>query len=928
MKKSLILLYFFILFTVSAFGHKTHFTISYDPDYAPFSYTQQGKPYGLLIDIWELWAKKNNYTIEFVNAGVWDNAIDLTKNKKVDFFLGTEVYKDWMFGSDEIYKAKTSLFKYISKNTKNLSKTQNYKIGIVGNDYEQNIQEQFINAKVHIYKDYKSVLNDLIEKKIDFLYDDRLAVKFYVFENRLYHLIRPIDDFSLLSPIQAISHDQGLIDIFNQGFQKIDITELKNIEKKWIISDKLYFEEDENKKHIFSLSDEEKEFIKKHTLEVSVSKAWKPFSFLNNGKPNGISSDFWDYIVKKSDLKVNYHFSSIFTEQLEAVKNKELDLIYSTGKTKERERYALFSKPYATFPISIATLKDENFIENANALIYKKVAVGENFTAHKMLKEIYPAMDFILVSSIKEGLEKVSNKEAFAYVDIQPNLSYNINKLGFKDLKITGNTGLDFELRVMVRDDYPLLVSIINKTIDSMDEIEKSKIISKWSNIQFEESFDHDTLWEIIILVSIVILAILYRYFMTRKLNRSLKKTVEERTKELQTLNENLENLVNEKTKEIQEINDSMEEAQKLAHLGNYKHDLKTSTLYWSDEHYRIFGFDPIFTTPTYDLYLSSIHPEDKEKVLKNIEYVKRNDKTLRFEYRLLLKNKKIKYVESTARAKHDDKGDIESIVGTILDMTSLKILELEKRKHENLLAQQSKMAAMGEMLENIAHQWRQPLSLISTSSTAVQLHHEMNTLDDKVISSSMEKINEASQYLSKTIDDFRNFFSTDKKILRFNLNDVIDKCILLLSSKIENNKIKIIKQSEDIYINTLESELIQVIMNLIKNGIDALEDKEDERLIFIDIIEEKSIVILKIKDNGGGIEDSIKDRIFEPYFTTKHKSQGTGIGLYMSLEIITKHIKGDMNVKNVSYTYEGDEYKGALFTIYIPKELTDETIY
>ena len=924
MKRSFILLYFFILFTVSAFAHKTHFKISYDPEYAPFSYKQQGKPYGLLIDIWELWAQKNNYTIEFVNAKFWDNAIDLAKNKKVDFFLGTEAHENWMYGSDEIYKAKTSLFKYISKNTKNISKTRNYKIGIVGSDYEQSIQNQFINAKITIYKDYKSVLKDIMDKKIDFLYDDRLAVKFYVFENRLYHLIRPIDEFSTLSPIQAISHSKELIDIFNRGFKKLNIEELIKIEKKWIISDKLYFEDDENKKQHFSLSDEEKEFIQKHTLEVSISKAWKPFSFLNNNKPDGISSDFWEYIAKKNNLKVNYHFSSIFTEQLEAIKDKELDLIYSTGITKERERYALFSKPYISFPLSIATLKDENFIENANSLIYKKIAVGENFTAHKMLKDIYPTMDFVLVSSIKEGLEKVSNKEAFAYVDIQPTLSYNINKLGFKDLKITGNTGLEFELRVMVRDDYPLLVSIINKTIDSMDEIEKNKIISKWSNIQFEERFDHNTFWKIFIFISIIILALSYRYFMIRKLNRSLKKTVEERTKELKSLNENLETLVEEKTKEIQEINSNMQEAQKIAHLGNYKHYLKTDTLYWSDEHYRIFGLEPIFTTPTYDLYLSSIHPDDKEKVLKNIEYVKRTDKTLRFEYRLLLKNKKIKYVESTARVKRDKNGEIEYIEGTILDMTSLKILELEKRKHENLLAQQSKMAAMGEMLENIAHQWRQPLSLISTSSTAVQLHHEMNTLDDKVISSSMEKINEASQYLSKTIDDFRNFFSTDKKILRFNLNDVIDKCLLLLSSKIENNQIKIVKQSEDIYINTLESELIQVIMNLIKNSIDALEDKEGKRFIFIDIIEEKSIVILKIKDNGGGIEESIKDRIFEPYFTTKHKSQGTGIGLYMSLEIVTKHIKGDMNVKNVSYTYENSEYKGALFTIYIPKELKD----
>ena len=910
----------FILFTfiTQTYANKEPFKISYDPDYAPFSYIEDNKAHGLLIEIWMLWAKENNYSIEFVNGKLWDDAINLARDKKVDFFLGTEVYEDWMHGSEEIYKAQTSLFT-LNSNKNILSKNLNVTVGIIGEDYTEYINDTFENANIKVYEDYKSIFKDLINKNIDLIYDDSLAIKFYALEKRLFHLITPLNTYASLSPIQAISHNKKLIDLFNNGLKKLSTKSLLQIEKKWILNDTLQYENFEKQiKH--ELSDEEKEFIKKHSFNISVSKSWKPFSFLNNGEADGISSDFWKYFAKELNLESNFDFSANFTDQLSSIKNRTNDVIFSTGKTKDREEYAIFSKPYISFPISIATLKDENFIEDASSLLNKKIAVGKNFTAHKMLKAKYPDMDFLFVKSIIEGLEKVSNKEAYAYVDIKPNLMYNINKQGLKDIKITGNTGLNFELRIMIRDDYPLLLSALDKTIDNMTKDQKDAIVSRWSNIQFEEKFNYDTAWKIFAFIALIIAALIYRSILTQKANSSLKKTIEERTKELKILNENLEKRVKEKTKELTEMNETLDEAQKIAHLGSYKYDINSDKLFWSEEHYRIFGVDQEEETPSFDFYLSCVHPEDKDKVIKQIKYTQTTDRTLRFEYRLLLEGEKIRFVESTSRRKLDKQGNPIYIIGTVLDITSLKTLEFEKRQQENLLAQQSKMAAMGEMLENIAHQWRQPLSLITTSSSSIKLHKEMGILKDEFLFTYIEKITESSKYLSKTIDDFRNFFSSDKEILEFDLKDMVEKCLLILSSKMEHRDIQVIFNTKDIIIKSLESELIQVVMNLIKNAIDVVETKKGTKLIFIDILEEESVASIKIRDNGNGIEDHIINRIFEPYFTTKHKSQGTGIGLYMSLEIITKHIKGDMNVRNVEYSFEGEDYKGAEFTIYLPK--------
>ena len=205
-----------------------------------------------------------------------------------------------------------------------------------------------------------------------------------------------------------------------------------------------------------------------------------------------------------------------------------MDIIYSAGETLQRKEYAIFSKEYAKFPISIATKKDENFIENISIIKNKKIAVGKNFTAHNILKNEYPELNLILVDSVKEGLELVSQNKAYAFIDIQPVLFYNISKYNFNDLKVTGNTGLNFSLKFMMRDDYKILESILNKAIFSVSLEELNEIINKWNNVQFQTNIDYSIFWKISIIIVLIILAFLYRNFTLKNLNKMLKIKVEE----------------------------------------------------------------------------------------------------------------------------------------------------------------------------------------------------------------------------------------------------------------------------------------------------------------------------------------------------------------------------------------------------------------
>ena len=239
-----------------------------------------------------------------------------------------------------------------------------------------------------------------------------------------------------------------------------------------------------------------------------------------------------------------------------------------------------------------------------------------------------------------------------------------------------------------------------------------------------------------------------------------------------------------------------------------------------------------------------------------------------------------------------------------------------ENLKKDRLLSQQQKMISMGQMIENIAHQWRQPLSLITTSVSGLKIKKMLGDLDDEFFNKTLDSVMNTSQYLSSTIDDFRYFFKPQREKEDFYLENCCNRTIDLLEANFLEKNIKVICTIDDVKINGYETELIQVLINLLNNSKDALESKEDEKLIFIDILRKNNKAIIKIKDNAGGIDEDILDKVFEPYFTTKHQAQGTGIGLYMCQEIVTKHMNGHIDITNTQFKYNEKIHKGTLAVI------------
>ncbi|MDR1615291.1 MAG: PAS domain-containing sensor histidine kinase [Campylobacteraceae bacterium] len=237
---------------------------------------------------------------------------------------------------------------------------------------------------------------------------------------------------------------------------------------------------------------------------------------------------------------------------------------------------------------------------------------------------------------------------------------------------------------------------------------------------------------------------------------------------------------------------------------------------------------------------------------------------------------------------------------------------ETEKnREKDRLMFQQARLAAMGETISNIAHQWRQPLSELGIVMFTMKKHSIEG--NEKGVQKQYEHAKKVIAKMSKTIEDFRNFFSPDKKKNSFLIKDMIEDILSILEGSLRKSAVSVeLNIDEGITAYGYKNELSQAILNLINNAKDAFSDRHiDGRALKISSKREGNFIILSVADNAGGIDDTIMDKIFEPYFTTKHASLGTGLGLYIAKIIIEDSMNGTICVKN--------ENEGANFIIKIP---------
>jgi PAS domain S-box-containing protein len=264
-----------------------------------------------------------------------------------------------------------------------------------------------------------------------------------------------------------------------------------------------------------------------------------------------------------------------------------------------------------------------------------------------------------------------------------------------------------------------------------------------------------------------------------------------------------------------------------------------------------------------------------------------------------------------------------EEFLAVVIDITEQVKINQQIKTQEEMILVQSRHAAMGEMISMIAHQWRQPLSIVGMLTNLCLLHLKSDSLDKESMEEELQTINGQVQHMSKTIEDFKNFFQESNSIEEIYLYQILMKTENILGAVLQRSHIQLtLNCDESIHLYTYGRELIQVIINIVSNAKDALEKISDEKNIVINVVEQNEQINISIFNNGFPIEESIKQKIFEPYFTTKADLGGTGLGLYMVKTILDKHLHGTINLYNHN--------DGVEFIITLPKilKLTKKTLH
>lgn len=644
----------------------------------------------------------------------------------------------------------------------------------------------------------------------------------------------------------------------------------------------------------YHLSNIQKDYLDtKDNISMCIDSFWKPFEFIQDVEHIGISKDYINEFSKiiKKDIKLVSTES--FLQSRNFLNSKKCDVAILSSYEDINEDDLALTSSYLNLPYVVATRMGAPYIYDVEQIVDKKIGVVKGYSfIENRLKADYPDIELVKFDSIDDGMRALSANKIYAFIDLASSISYSIKRQHLVNINISGQLDDSWNLQIVSKKEEPILKDIFEYSINSLSTEAKTDILNKWLKVEIHKELDYSLVWKLSVFFIVLFIVFLYGF---QKLKRS-KEMVEE-------------SLLN-----IERIVDTTIEAISV-----------------SDKDYNIF----IINKAALDIFgytkeeflklktLDVVAPDSLEKAKE--AYLKTS--TSQYELNLVKKDGTI--FPALASGKDIVFKGKPARISTVVDLTKLKEAQadleklnnnLEKRVEEEveknltkekLILQQSRLAQMGEIISMIAHQWRQPLSSISLTIVAMKLKMDLKKFDfeskkgikefKKYIYGQFEDIQNSINNLSLIIDDFRTFYKPNKKSVKLNINEIIDKSLNIIGISLEQDDITLRRElNAKCQIQIYDNEMMQVILSILKNSQDnfSLRECEDKK-ITIRTKSDKEKVLLEIEDNGGGIDEDILPHIFDPYFSTKHDKNGTGLGLHMSRIIISDHHNGKIYAQN-----------------------------
>jgi ABC-type amino acid transport substrate-binding protein/CheY-like chemotaxis protein len=511
--------------------------VSNEVDWAPFDYFEQGISKGISVDMINEIFKMIGVKAEFI-SGTWAEVLEKFKNKQIDLIHPIVRSKErenyTFFTKPHMQLNNVLIVRSNEDHIKTLHDLFGKKLAVAkGWANHELLQKNYPEINFVEVSGTTEGLEAVARNKVDAYTDTLLSAEYMIKKNFMANLkivnkSASIKELGYMRVHLGVRSDWPIFySIIKKALDLISPNEIEKIYTKYGFSFK------EKVPTIF-LSKEEAGWIEKNNFKVRVciDPDWMPFEKLNeNGKYIGIGAEYMSIFEKKLGYPIELVKTKNWGETLEMIKRGECDILPLAMSTPQRKEYLNFTTPYLSFPTVIATNKDKVYIEKIEDVLNKKLGTTKDYATFEILKTEYPNINLIEVENIHEGLRKVDRGELYGFIDPIASIIYEIQNSRLLNLKISGNTGWNFDLSVAVRKDAPELLHIFQKLVDSIDEEDTAKINSKWLSIKYEQGFDYTLLWKILGIVALIIIAFLY---WTRKLaiEANLRKKAEEEAKQ------------------------------------------------------------------------------------------------------------------------------------------------------------------------------------------------------------------------------------------------------------------------------------------------------------------------------------------------------------------------------------------------------------
>ncbi|HMA76441.1 MAG TPA: transporter substrate-binding domain-containing protein [Candidatus Krumholzibacteriaceae bacterium] len=677
-----------------------------------------------------------------------------------------------------------------------------------------------------------------------------------------------------------------------------------------------------------NLTFEEEAWLRQHpVIRIAPDPKFPPIEWIDeNNEYRGVSSDFIDLIAEKLDVEFEVVSCKNWNEVLRLARERKVDLLPAAAQTPDRGRYMLFSDPHLIFPGVIITTGEKKGLNATPKLYGKKVGIVSGYVWEEFIGKEHPGINIVEVENVIDGLRRVATDEIDAFIATLPIALYYIEREGIHNLVVAGQTEYETKLSILTRKDWPLLNTIVQKALNSIPESSRSAIIRKWITIEQRSLFYQKKFW--VTVLSLLIAGIL-AVLVVLTWNASLKRQVREKTRGLQEYIAQLEKAEKVLAAERENLANVIEGTR----AGTWRWNVQTGEKAYNERWAEIIGYTLDELTPaSVETWEKLVHPEDLTK----------SNALLKKHF-----SGELPYYVCSCRMKHKDgrwvwihdrgrvitwtkDGDPLMMFGIDLDINDRKQAEEEQKKLRAQLIQSQKMESVGRLAGGIAHDFNNMLNIILGYS---QMIFDQLPADSPLISD-IEEVKKAarrSAELTQRLLAFARKQTIEPRVL--DLNETVSGMLKMLRRLIREEIEILWKPEENLWpIEADPSQIDQILTNLCVNASDAINgpgkvimetcnvyvdeeySKDDAEIIKGDF------VMLRVTDDGTGMDEDVKKNIFDPFFTTKEKDKGTGLGLSTVYGIV-KQNNGFIDVCS-------EKRKGTSIRIYLPRleEAEDET--